>query len=217
MRVALMTSTFESIFPQPGEDSGRMLELVESYRPRIERMIEMRMTPSLRQRVDAADILQEACVEVHRRLDAYRSKPDMSLYAFVRFLAIQALNHEYRRHLGPAKRDMRREVQLVPAGASTLDLEMVSQTLVASGISPSESFENSEESESLRKSIELLDEEDLEIIATRYAEGLNNKDAAEVLGISQSAASRRLSRALAHLEEACRNAPGRGSTPLSRE
>ena len=203
-----MTSTFLSYFPKPDEDSEHLLGLVESYRPRIERMIEMRMTPSLRQRVDAADILQEACVEVHRRLDAYRSKPDMSLYAFVRFLAIQALNQEYRRHLGAAKRDMRREVKLVPADRSTLDLGIVTQTLVAVGISPSEHCEKSEEFESLRTSLELLGEEDLEIIATRYAEGLNNKDAAEVLGISESAASRRLSRALAHLEEACRDAPG---------
>lgn len=203
-----MSSAFESYFPQPGENSDRLLELVESYRPRLERMIEMRMTPSLRQRVDAADILQEACVEVHRRLDDYREKPDMSLYAFVRFLALQALNQEYRKHLGAAKRDMTREVQLVNPGASTLDLGMMSQTLVAGGISPSEHSENNEEAESVRRSLELLNEEDLEIIATRYAEGLNNKDAAEVLGISQSAASRRLSRALAHLAEACRNSPG---------
>lgn len=202
-----MKDAFESYFPQPGEKTEPLLVLVESYRPRLERMIEMRMTPPLRQRVDAADIIQETFLEVNRRFEAYRSKPDMSLYAFVRFLAIQTLNQEYRKHLGAAKRDLRREVRLVPAGGSTIDRGLMTQTLAASGMTPSEQCQSSEEFEELQRALGDLGEDDLEIIAIRYAEELNNKDAAEVLGITESAASRRLSRALARLEEACGKSP----------
>jgi RNA polymerase sigma-70 factor, ECF subfamily len=56
-------------------DRPALGELFDRYRDRLRRMVELRMDPRLRARVDASDVLQEAYIELAGDLDAYRADP----------------------------------------------------------------------------------------------------------------------------------------------
>ncbi len=49
-------------------DSARVGQLLESYRPRLERMVTYRLDPRLRGRVEADDVIQDAFSEIYTRL-----------------------------------------------------------------------------------------------------------------------------------------------------
>jgi RNA polymerase sigma-70 factor (ECF subfamily) len=60
----------------------------------------------------------------------------------------------------------------------------------------------------LQAAINCMDEMDREIIALRNFEELSNSEAAEVLGLEPSAASKRYIRALKRLQELIKGIPG---------
>jgi RNA polymerase sigma-70 factor (ECF subfamily) len=56
-------------------DRPALGELFHCYRDRLRRMVELRMDPRLRARVDASDVLQEASLELAGDLEAYCAAP----------------------------------------------------------------------------------------------------------------------------------------------
>ncbi len=48
-------------------DERALSELFETHRPRLVRMVELRLDASLRRRLDPADVVQESWLEVARR------------------------------------------------------------------------------------------------------------------------------------------------------
>jgi hypothetical protein len=51
--------------------------IFDGYRDRLRRMVELRIDPRLRARIDASDVLQEAFIDVARDLDAYLADPKL--------------------------------------------------------------------------------------------------------------------------------------------
>ena len=62
-------------------DDTAVAQLLERFRPRLERMFVMRLDPRLAQRIDVDDVIQEAFVEVMRRLDDYRNTRPMPFFS----------------------------------------------------------------------------------------------------------------------------------------
>jgi RNA polymerase sigma-70 factor, ECF subfamily len=60
----------------------------------------------------------------------------------------------------------------------------------------------------IETALESMDELDREVLAVRHFEDLRNSEVAEVLGISEAAASNRYVRALSRLREVLQRAPG---------
>jgi RNA polymerase sigma-70 factor (ECF subfamily) len=60
----------------------------------------------------------------------------------------------------------------------------------------------------IQQALNAMDDLDREIIALRNFEELTNREAADVLGLSESAASKRYVRALVKLQSALRAIPG---------
>src|SRR5262245_51321752 len=89
----------------PVLDRKRLGELLAACRPRLLRMLELRMDPQLRARVDASDVLQEAFLEVTRRACEYREDPARPFFVWARYLTAQKLVELQRRHLGAQRRD----------------------------------------------------------------------------------------------------------------
>ena len=81
---------------QSNDEDERLGSQLESFRPRLRRMIGLRIDPRLRARVDASDVLQETYVEVTRRLDEYQRAPEVPFFIWVRFLAGQKLVEFHR-------------------------------------------------------------------------------------------------------------------------
>ncbi len=189
--------------PDPSQpaalDSESVGAMLEQFRPRLERMLALRMDPSLRRRVEVGDVLQEAYVEVLRRLDEYRASGSTPFFLWVRFLAGQKLHDVHRRHLGAGRRDRHKEISTPFPAASSQSL---AKALLDPASSPSEVAAHAEEQQHLQAALERLDETDREILVLRYFELLSNEETAQVLGLSVPGAKKRHVRALGYLKAA---------------
>ena len=56
-------------------DEQALDELIGRHRARLRRMVELRLDRRLQSRIDASDVIQDAYVEVVRRLGEYLSEP----------------------------------------------------------------------------------------------------------------------------------------------
>ncbi|QDV06844.1 ECF RNA polymerase sigma factor SigD [Planctomycetes bacterium Poly30] len=189
--------------------------VLESYRARIERMVRLRMDHRVAGRLSVSDVMQDAYVEIVRRLPAYLDEPTtgspegrsrMPFFLWVRFLAGQALLQAHRKHLGTEARDAARDVPLGGplhgGGAPEASSFMLAHALVESGISPSGVAIRQEEREALDEALANLSTEDREILFMRHFEQLSNKEIAAILGLTAGGASLRHLKALGRLQAA---------------
>ena len=175
--------------------------LFEGHRERLERLLTLRLDRRLRGRVDAADALQDAFVEATRRLDDYLRSPTMPFYLWLRFIACQRLQALCREHLGTRKRDVRRETPLDDRAFPEATSEALAAQLMGKLTSPSQAAMRAEMRVRLRNAIESMDPTLREVIALRHFEDLTNAEAAQVLSLDESTASKRYIRALKRLRE----------------
>ena len=195
------------------ELGARFDEVFARHRPRIERAVALRIDPALRARLGASDVLQEAWIEARERLPTYLAAPRMPLFLWLRYLALQRLAKAYRFHATAKRRSVRRET---PAGAMAgpaTSSVVLADRLVASGVTPSVAIAGEEARVRLRRVLEGMASADREVLGLRHFEELSNAEAAEVLGISVEAASKRYVRALERLGAALR---GTGPVPEPR-
>src|SRR5690348_7596257 len=77
--------------PAPSGDPERLGDLLEQYRPRLRRMVALRLDPRLHGRIDPSDVIQETYLEASARLAEYLNNPTMPFFLWLRFLAGQKL------------------------------------------------------------------------------------------------------------------------------
>ncbi len=175
-----------------------LADLFSKYRSRLERMVEFRLDPRLLGRVDPADVVQEAYLEVARRIDVFLAAPSVTLFVWLRQITWQTLLNIHRRHLGQ-KRNAGQDISLHGAErGQSASCELVQQ-LAGSLTSPSQAAIRNERMTLLRQAIGSMDPMDREILALRHFEQLSNIEVAEILGIKKTAASNRYVRALKRL------------------
>lgn len=176
-------------------------QLIGKYQDRLERVIAFRMDPRLRTRVDAADVLQEAFVEATQRIDDYKSCSDkMSFFLWLRFITIQKLNQLYRHHLGVKARDAARDVGIFQKGGDRATSVVLAAQLLGNLTSPSHAAMREENKSKLEQALKEMEEIDREILALRHFEHLSNGETAQLLELSDSAASNRYFRAVRRLK-----------------
>ena len=173
--------------------------LVEQNRPRLKRMLELRIDPRLRNRLDASDILQEAFVSAFESLSKYADNPQISFFLWLRFLTGQQLLLAHRHHLKTQKRDASLEIRRLWGGCPNVSSQSIIRHLLGPNETPSKLIVKLEEEQRLRQAIECLEPETRELLALRHFEHLSNSEAAEVLGINASTASTRYLAALRRL------------------
>ena len=164
-------------------------------------MIDFRLDQRLRGRVDAADVLQDAYLEVARRIDEYVADPQATFFIWARQITWQTVLKTNRRHLATRKRDANREIQIDSNQNSSATSLSIASRLIADIESPSATLANRELFEQLYRSMESMDEIDREILALRHFEQLTNQEVSDVLEITKTAASNRYVRALERLRE----------------
>src|SRR5437870_4559104 len=100
----------QSLLQQVGQGDRRALnELLRRCRPALHSFIRLRLDPRLTGRVDPSDVVQEAQLEVVRRLDDYLQRRPMPFHLWVRKTAYQRLLNLRRDHRGRARRSVDRE------------------------------------------------------------------------------------------------------------
>ncbi len=184
-------------------------ELLMQSRERLERMIRVRMDARLRNRLDPADVLQDCFLDATRRRAEFQRQSDMPLIVWLRLLALQKLAELHRRHLRTKARSAYREV--MPVGGAATSAVLAAQ-LLGELTTPSQVVARDELEQRLIEAIDGLDPIDQECIVLRNFERLTNVEAAEVLGLSVSAASSRYIRALQKLRSMLKSIDGLSSS-----
>ncbi|MEM7316938.1 MAG: sigma-70 family RNA polymerase sigma factor [Planctomycetota bacterium] len=181
-------------------DQHATATLFEQYRPRLRRMVELRMDARLRARVDASDVLQEAFVDVSRQLDSYREKrSEIPFFLWLRLQTGSRLAQLHRRHLGTEKRDVNREQppMHIPDASSIF---MAGQ-LAGQFTSVDRGLRKQEVADKLLQTLNSLSDKDREIIAMRHYEELSTEEIAISLGMTRSGVLKRYGRAIERLTE----------------
>lgn len=181
-----------------GGDESALATLFEHCRPRLLRMIDLRLDPRMRHRLDPEDILQEVFLDARKRIASFAEQPDLGGYLWLRLVAGQTMIDIYRRHLGAQRRTMAGEVRLNRRGPAATS-ETISIQLAANMSSPSHVAMRAEHAEALRQALDKMDEIDREVLVLRHFEELTNGEVAAVLGLQKTAASNRYIRALERL------------------
>lgn len=184
-----------------------LAETFMGHRPRLRRMVQLRLDRRVAARVDPSDVLQEVYLDASRQLDQYLANPPMSPFVWLRFLTGQRLMAIHRHHLGAQRRDARQEQSLDRPPMPEADSAAISHCLAGLITSPSLAAARKELQGRLQQVVERLDPTDRQILALRHYEELSNQEAAEELGITPAAASKRYVRALQRLRQALAEAP----------
>jgi RNA polymerase sigma-70 factor (ECF subfamily) len=162
----------------------------------LRRLVELRLDPRLRSRLDPPDIVQEAYLEALKRLDRYLKRPALPFRLWLRQIACDRALKARRHHLGTARRTVSREVRLPERSSWAL-----AGHLLAAGSTPSQQLDHRELDRRLRLAVEQLPDADREVVMMRHFEGLSNREVAHVLGIDPATASKRHGRAILRLHQ----------------
>jgi RNA polymerase sigma-70 factor (ECF subfamily) len=181
-----------------GEQS--LADLFSKHRGRLERIVGLRLDPRLLGRVDPADVVQEAYIEVARRMDDFLAAPSVAFFVWLRQITWQTLLNVHRRHLGQ-KRNAGQDISLHGLHQDQSATSPLVQQLAGSLTSPSQAAMRNERMALLQQAIASMDRLDREILALRHFEQLSNIEVAQILGIKKTAASNRYVRALKRLRQ----------------
>ena len=182
-------------------DDGATGRLLERHREALRRMADMRLDPKIRQRVDASDIIQDVMIEANRRLASYLENPVMPFHLWLRQITQDRIIDAHRRHRVSKKRSV--DLEQAPVVTSNLDHSTIQFGLQAvdSELTPAAAAISNEMQKRFEAAVEEMDSIDQEIIVMRHFERLTNQEVAQVLKLSEPAASMRYLRAMRRLKE----------------
>jgi RNA polymerase sigma-70 factor (ECF subfamily) len=185
-----------SLLERIGQGDRQSLEiLLARHRPGLHTFVSVRLGARLAARVDPSDVVQEAQMEIARRIDDFLRRRPMPFHLWARKTAYARLI-DVRRHHGRARRSVDREAAL-PERSSLL----VARPLLAGGPSPSEYLQAQELAERIARAVNQLSEVDQEILLMRHGEGLPFDEIACLLEIEPATARKRFGRALLRLQK----------------
>lgn len=183
-----------------------------TQRDRLKRMVALRLDDRLRGRVEASDVIQEAFLEATQRLPEYAREPaPMPPFLWLRFLTLQSLQITHRRHLGAKSRDAGREISIHGAASPAASSAAIAAHLLGRETRASEVFLRSERKFRLQEALNTMDVLDREVLALRHFEHLSNGEVAQLLGLGESASTKRYIRALKRLKDILSTLPGAGT------
>jgi len=172
-------------------DPEALDSLIARHREYLRRVVDARMEPSLRQKLDASDVVQETLAVASRRIDDYLTRRPATFRLWLRAKALEQLI-DARRHHHAQKRTLERDVCI--SDASSLALARA-----FAGSEPADRMLRREAAGQVRQALAALTPPDQEILVMRHGEGLSNNETAELLHVDPKTASKRYGRALQRL------------------
>jgi RNA polymerase sigma-70 factor (ECF subfamily) len=183
-------------------DQQALAELFEEHRNRLKRMITLRMDARLRARLDASDVVQEAYVQLARRIADYGKRNELPFFLWLRLIAGDQLAQLHRMHLGTAKRDAGRELAQGRTEMPQVSTFCLAEHLAGQYTSVDRNLLRAEAEQRLRIALDSLDASDREILAMRNFEELSTEEIGLSLGLTRSGVLKRYTRAVRRLREA---------------
>lgn len=191
-----------------GGDRKALAELFDRYRARLRRMVDLRMDPRLRTRLDASDVLQEAYLDVAKDLPPYLANPKLPPLLWLRLHVGRRLITLHRHHLGAKMRDAGMEISLYRGALPEASSAALASMLLGKQTSPSQAAQRAERMLRVQEALNSLEPIDREVLALRHFEQLSRAETAQVLGIAQEAGAKRYFRALKRLKDVLATMPG---------
>jgi RNA polymerase sigma-70 factor (ECF subfamily) len=183
-------------------------DLFTRYSSRLKHMVKLRLDPRVRGRVDPSDVVQEAYLEVCRKLADYLREPKLPFFLWLRLVTGQKLALVHRQHLGVQARDAGREVSLYRGALPTASSAALAARLMGKLTTPSQAAVKAELKLRIQEALNSMDALDREVLTLRHFEQLSNAETALVLGIKETAAANRYVRALERLRGILQSMPG---------
>jgi RNA polymerase sigma-70 factor (ECF subfamily) len=181
-----------------GGDRSARGALWQRHRPRLRRLVALRLDPRLAARVDPSDVVQDTLAQADRRLDDYLRDRPLPFYPWLRQLAGDRLADAHRRHVRAARRSVTREQGALPPLADASALELAGR-LAAATAGPSEAARRHELRDRVRAALAALPERDREVLVLRHLEQLTAREVAAVLGLTEAGVKSRALRAMQRL------------------
>ncbi|MFN7876246.1 MAG: sigma-70 family RNA polymerase sigma factor [Pirellula sp.] len=175
-------------------------EAFSHARSKLERIVEFRMHPSIRSRLDPGDVLQEAYLRMSNRVEETALEMGVTLFVWMRQKTIQTLVDLQRSHFRE-KRDVMKESRDLDFENGQTSSLSIARYLIDDITSPSLAAARSEDLDQLHQALDSMNEIDREVLAMRHFEQLSNTEVAEALGLTTTAASNRYIRAVTRLGE----------------
>ncbi len=166
------------------------------------------MDRRLQGRLDPSDVLQDAYLDVAKRAGEYRANPAMPVFLWLRFITGQKLMALHRKHLGAQMRNAGQEVSLHGGALPPASSISIAAMLLGRITSPTRAARRAEMQVRLQDVLNSMEPVDREVLTLRHFEELGNSEAAQILGISKSAASSRYIRAVMRLKKELASMPG---------
>ena len=190
-------------------DEPALAALFDGYRERLRRMIRLRLDRRLSGRVDSSDVLQEAYLDVRKRMAEYARDPSaMPFHLWLRLVTGQRLTDVHRHHLGSQMRDAGQEVSLHRGPFPQASSISLAAQLLGKMTSASQAAIRVEHKLIVQEALNSMDPIDREVLALRHFEQLSRAEIAQVLEISEGAAGKRYIRALERLKRVLGRSPG---------
>lgn len=191
-------------------DSAALAELYDRERPRLRRMLRLRLDRRLVKRIDPDDVIQDGYVDVVRRFGEYcRSySSTMPLTLWFRLLLGQALVDLHRKHLGTRRRDAGLEISLHHGQWPQATSASLAARLLGKLTSASRAAIRAEQRLIVQEALNRMDPIDREVLVLRHFEHLTNDQVAVLLDLKRPAASQRYIRALQRLSVILSAIPG---------
>ena len=189
-------------------DQDALRQLFSRYRDRLKRMVHLRLSRRLSGRVDDSDVVQEALIEISKKLPEYVQAPELPLFLWLRHMTGLKLAEVHRRHLGTQLRDADREVSLHRGGLPEADSASLAAQLLGKLTTPSQAAIKAEQRIYVQEALNSMDPIDREVLALKHFEQLSTSEIAQVLGLSKAGAGSRYLRAIKRLRDILERIPG---------
>ena len=189
-------------------DESALNELFSRYRDRLKQMVHLRLNRRLQGRVDDSDVIQEAYIDVSRRLSEYHQDPQLPFFLWLRHITGLKLTEVHRRHLGTQMRDAGQEVSLHRGALPEANSVSLAAHLMGAITSPSQAAVKAETRIYVQEALNSMDSLDREVLALKHFEQLSTSEIAQVLGLSKAGAGSRYLRAIKRLRKIMMQIPG---------
>ena len=179
--MALDDSNTESLMDKAAAGDWRSRErFFDRIRARLRKIVAVEWDPRLARRLDPSDVVQEAMIDVHRKLNGFVHKRPLPLPNWLWQIVHDRVIRAKRRHLFTKMREARREVKVPTIPADSSAAEFV-ECLAASQSTPSQHVSREEELLRLNQAIEELTEDERSLIELHNVRGRSFAEIAEEL------------------------------------
>lgn len=180
-------------------NAAALNELIATWRTYLLYVANSEIQPHLRQKLGASDLVQSACLDIHRRFADFRGETIDEWRVWLRRLLMHDLQDARRRFLDADKRDISRERSLDDRSHPTIDLP-------SNDKSPRSELIAREEWESMQFALQRLSDEHREVLRLRNWDQLPFAEIGSLMGRSEDATQKLWTRALNRLQAELDNA-----------